>query len=118
MILFGLFHLSFWSLFDWKNELVKLSPANSNIMQMLNIGSCIMLFSLGFILLLFRKEVMTTQLGRAILFVSSIFFFARLVMEFVLKKPGLPIVIVLFICILVYLIPAVTYNEKEIKTEN
>ena len=118
LILFGLFHLSFWSLFDWENELVKLNPANSNIMQMLNIGSFVILFSLGFILLYLRKEILSTQLGRAILFVSSLFFFARLIMEFVFKKPALPIVVVLFICVLVYLIPALTCNKKEINTDN
>lgn len=36
---FSLFHLAFWKLFNWQEELIKLDPENKGIMQMLNIVS-------------------------------------------------------------------------------
>jgi hypothetical protein len=111
-ILFGIFHLSFWKLFDWKNELPKLSPGNSNIMQMLNIGSSIILLSFGYILLANRNEVINTKIGKTILIVSALFFLARLVMEFVLPGGTLLFELILLVCVLIYLIPALIKMDK------
>lgn len=85
-LLFGTLHLYFWKLFDWNHTLKKLSQVNRNVMQLLNIGLIVLLFSLGLILLIFRKALMTTNLGRAIFFASSVFFFVRFHIDFVL--PG------------------------------
>jgi hypothetical protein len=46
---FALFHLYFWKLFNWQDELIKLSPENSGIMQMLNIASIYMVLFAAFI---------------------------------------------------------------------
>ena len=111
-VLFGLFHLSFWILFDWKNELLKIRMENSNIMQMLNIGSSIILLSFGYILLFNRNEVINTKIGETILIILSIFYFARLIMEFVFPGGSVLFGFILFFCVLIYLIPAI------IKTSN
>lgn len=105
-VLFGLFHLSFWILFDWKNELLKISIENRNIMQMLNIGSSIILLSFGYILLFNRNEVINTKIGKTILIILAIFYFARLIMEFVFSGGSFLFGFILFICVLIYLIPA------------
>jgi len=106
LIVFGLFHLSFWNLFDWKNELTKLNLENSNIMQILNICISVLLLSFGFIFIFYRKEILNTGIGRALQIAFSIFFFARLILGFVF--PGEPIILsfILLCCALVYLIPA------------
>ena len=39
-LLFVIFHLFFWRLFDWKNDLVSLTSINRAIMQVLNL--CLM----------------------------------------------------------------------------
>jgi hypothetical protein len=39
MLLFAVFHLSFWKIFNWSEELLKLSPENRGTLQMLNIVS-------------------------------------------------------------------------------
>jgi len=111
-ILFGIFHLSFWKLFDWKNELPKLRLDNSNIMQMLNIGCCMMLLSFGYILLVNRNEVINTKIGKTILIVSALFFLGRLIMEFVLPGGTLLFGLILLVCVLIYLIPAFIKTDK------
>jgi hypothetical protein len=37
LVVLGLFHLTFWDLFDWGNELPKLSKGNSSLVQMMAI---------------------------------------------------------------------------------
>ena len=51
-LLWGLFHISFWFApfpIDWKNELIKLTEMNSNIMQMLNIAVTVFLLGFAFL---------------------------------------------------------------------
>ncbi|MBN1305790.1 MAG: hypothetical protein JXA13_15235 [Anaerolineales bacterium] len=42
-LLFALLHLSFWEMGNWAEELGKLAPLNSGILQMLTTGSIYML---------------------------------------------------------------------------
>jgi hypothetical protein len=106
-LVFGLFHISFWFLFDWKNELIKLNQINSNIMQLLNIAIVFFLLSFGYIMLFYRSEILRSILGRVILIISSLFFFVRLIAEFVFPDSSLILGLILFLCSLIYLIPAI-----------
>jgi nitrate reductase gamma subunit len=75
-LLWGLFHVSFWFApfpIDWKNELVKLTEMNSNIMQMLNIGISVFLLAFGFIMLFYRREILNSALGKALPIVFALF---------------------------------------------
>jgi hypothetical protein len=113
-LLFGLFHISFWfsPFLDWKNELVGLTQINSNIMQMLNIGISVLLLSFGVIMLSFCSEILYSALGRALLIVSSLFWLARLIGEFVFPGSSIIFGLILLLCVLVYLIPAIIlYNS-------
>jgi hypothetical protein len=111
-LLWGLFHISFWILLDWKNELIKLAELNSNVMQMLNIGIVVFLLSFGFILLVYRKEILNSALGRAVLVVFALFWLARLVGEFVFPGGSLLLGLILLACVLIYLIPALTPESR------
>jgi len=106
-LFFGLFHLSFWHALDWKNELVKLTEINSNVMQMLNIGISVFLLSFGFIMLVYRNEILHSGLGRALLIIFALFWLARLIGEFAFSGGSIVFGIVLFLCVVVYLIPAI-----------
>jgi hypothetical protein len=110
-LLFGLFHISFWLLLDWKNELIELAEINSNVMQMLNIGIVVFLLSFGFIMLFFRREILSLALGRALLIIFSLFWLARLVGEFVFPGSSIIFGLILFLCVLIYLIPAIVVNK-------
>ena len=109
-LFWGLFHISFWFApfpIDWKSELIKLTEMNSNIMQMLNIGIVVFLFAFGFIMLFYCREILYLALGKALLFVFALFWFARLVGEFVFPGGSMAFGIILFLCALIYLIPAI-----------
>ena len=103
LIILALFHLSFWSLFNWQEELPKLSAENSGIMQMSAIGFVCLFLSLGMIFISFRKEIANTKLGQALLF---IFFLIRTIAEFIFPGSSIELGVFLAICTLVFLIPA------------
>ncbi len=66
LILLALFHLSFWNLFNWQEELPKLSAENSGIMQLSTVGFACLFLSLGIIFISLRKEIANTRLGKAV----------------------------------------------------
>lgn len=106
LIFFGLFHAAFWHLFDWSSELKELQVVNGNIMQMLNVGIICLLVSFGIILLIYRREVALSGLGRVLLFALSLFFFVRGVLEFVYPESSFLLGVVLFLVAMIFLIPA------------
>ena len=106
LIILALFYLSFWSLFNWQEELPKLSAENSGIMQMSAIGFVCLFLSLGMIFISFRKEIANTKLGQALLFTLAIFFLIRTIAEFIFPGSSIELGVFLAICTLVFLIPA------------
>ena len=63
-LLFAVFHLFFWKLFDWQNDLASLSPNNRAIMQVLNIHTAYILAVFFIVSLAFSNEIITTKFGR------------------------------------------------------
>ena len=113
-LFFGLFHISFWFApfpIDWKNELVKLTEMNSNVMQMLNIGISVFLLAFGFLMFFYRNEILNSALGKALLIVFSLFWLARLIGEFAFPGGSIIFGLILFLVTLIYLIPAII-NKK------
>ena len=109
-LFWGLFHISFWFApfpVDWKNELTKLTEMNSNIMQMLNIAVTVFLLAFGFIMLYYRKEVLNSALGKALLLGFALFWLARLIGEIAFPGGSIALGVILFLCVLIYLIPAI-----------
>ena len=106
-LLFGLFHLTFWRALNWKNELVKLTEINSNVMQMLNIGISVFMLAFGFIMLFYRIEISNSALGKTLLIAFALFWLARLVGEVVFPGGSIMLGIILILCVLIYLIPAI-----------
>jgi hypothetical protein len=111
-LLFGLFHLTFWHGLDWGNELIKLTEINSNVMQMLNIGIVVFMLAFGVIMIFYRKEILSSKLGRALLITFSLFWLARLVGEFAFPGGSIIFGLILFLCVLIYLIPAINCNKN------
>lgn len=111
LILLSLFHLSFWSLFNWQEELPKLSATNSGIMQLSTIGFVSLFLSLGIILIGYRVEIANTKLGKALLFALSFFFLVRTIAEFIFPGSSIKLGIFLFLCIFVFFVPALMKNK-------
>ena len=114
-LLWGLFHISFWFApfpIDWKNELIKLTEINSNIMQMLNVGISVFLLAFGFIMLFYRREILNSALGNALLIVFALFWLARLIGEIAFPGGSIALGVILFLCVLIYLIPAIITKKQ------
>jgi len=114
-LLWGLFHISFWFApfpIDWKNELIKLTEMNSNIMQMLNVGISVFLLAFGFIMLFYRREILNSALGKALLIVFALFWLARLIGEIAFPGGSIALGVILFLCVLIYLIPAIITKKQ------
>jgi hypothetical protein len=112
-LLFGLFHIGFWfdPVMDWKNELIKLTQLNSNVMQMLNLAIIVLFLAFGFILY-YRKEMLNSALGKALLIIFALFWLIRLIAEIVFPGRFIVLGIMLFLCVLIYLLPAIITNKK------
>ena len=109
---FFVFHIFFWKLFDWKQDLENLTKTNKAIMQVLNL--CLMLCFLifAFVSLFQTEELLTTSLGKSLLvgmILFAVFRAAEQIIFFDLKN--IRSKVVLFVALLgatIYLIPLIS----------
>lgn len=73
ILLLVLLHLMFWKLFDWKNDLGKLSFINRQVMQILNLTLTSAFIIFSYISIFHSTEMLTTDLGKVLLLLISIF---------------------------------------------
>ena len=83
---FALFHSQFWRLFDWRNELAKLSPHNRGIMQIFNTRLIYFFLFVAAACFFFTEELATTPLGHFFLLGMSLFWLGRTIEQFVFLK--------------------------------
>lgn len=74
---FAAFHLSFWRLFGWRDELAKLSAVNRAIVQVLNLCLTFTFVMFGYVSLAHSHELVSTGLGRSLLGLVSVFWLLR-----------------------------------------
>ena len=112
-ISFGILHLFFWKLFEWKTDLQKISFYNRVTIQILNLRMIYAFVSVGAILILFKYEIMYSVLGYVILVGVFLFWVGRLVEQLIFLREKSAKVISLTIIIifgLVIHILALTLN--------
>lgn len=85
-LIFAIFHLAFWKLFDWKNELPKLNSINRGVMQVLNLRLTYVFIVVAFISFFFADDLISTKLGNVILASISIFALMRAIEELIFWK--------------------------------
>lgn len=85
-LVFAIYHMFFWKMFNWKTELNKLNFLNSAIMQVLNLclTFCFLLFS--YVSFFHVSELLTTQLGNVLLAGISVFWALRAIEQIVFFK--------------------------------
>ena len=64
---FFVFHILFWKLFDWKNDLENLTPVNKATIQVLNLCLMLVMLLFAYVSLIHTEELLTTSLGKSIL---------------------------------------------------
>lgn len=112
-ISFGILHLFFWKLFDWKHDLQKISYYNRVTIQVLNLRMIYVFLSVGLILIFFKNEIIYTPMGAVILVGILLFWFGRLIEQVIFFREKSVKVISLTVIIvfgLVIHILAVTMN--------
>jgi len=80
------FHVLFWRIFDWKNDLQSLTILNRAIIQVLNISLTIAFVVFAYISFVHTKELLNTKLGFSIVILMSLFWFARAFQQIVFFK--------------------------------
>jgi hypothetical protein len=88
---FAVFHLFFWKLFRWREELPKLAPLNRQIVQVLNISLVVGFLGVAYISLGYAGALAGTAAGKATCFAIAAFWLARLVQQFMffdMKRPA------------------------------
>lgn len=117
MILFGgvfhlgiaIFHLFFWRIFRWKEDLDSLTHVNRAIVQILNLCLTFLFFVMAYVSFFHPAELLAPPLGRTILISIALFWMMRLMLQVVffgVRHPLSILFIGLFLIgALLYLIP-------------
>lgn len=82
----ALFHLFFPKIFNWKNDLKKITFANRAIIQILNVQIIFYFIFVGAICFLFPSELITTKFGRFFLAGNSLFWLTRTIQQFIFLR--------------------------------
>lgn len=104
-LLIGILHVSFWGLFDWPEELAKLSMDNSNIVQMLNLFSIVFFFYTAFILMFMPGKLLINTAGRIFIGMFAVLYLARLAMEFYFPNGSIGFAIFMVVTIAFFVLP-------------
>lgn len=106
-LLIGILHVCFWSLFDWTDELSKLSVDNSNIMQMLNLFLIVFFFYTAFVLLFMPYKLLSNVAGRIFIGMFATLYLSRLAMEFYFPNGSIGFAIFIGVGIIFFTVPLV-----------
>lgn len=106
---FALFHLMFWRLFRWKEDLASLTRINRAIMQVINLCLTFVFLAFAYISLFHRTELLSTSLGNTLLVLIFIFWILRAIEQIVFfglrKKMSVTLLVVFVFGALIYLLP-------------
>lgn len=89
---FALFHLSFWKLFRWREDLAGISIASRAILQIANLRLIYLFSGVGLLCLLYPNELQTSPLGRAFLLGMSLFWIGRLIEQMIFLRFNRPLI--------------------------
>jgi hypothetical protein len=83
---FGIFHLFFWRILRWDEQLKKVSPNNRAVVQTLNICLTFMFFLIAYCFFIYTIEIESTDLGRTLLIGIGLFWLIRAILQIYLFK--------------------------------
>lgn len=85
-IILVVFHLSFWQIFNWEDDLRSLSVLNKSTMQVVNLSLTIVFVIFAYISLVHTSELLSTPLGKSLLVSMALLWFARSTMQVIFYK--------------------------------
>lgn len=106
---FLIFHDFFWKIFNWNDDLKKLTPINRAIMQVLNLCLIFVFLIFAYISFFHIEAMLTTSLGLTMTVFIAMFWGIRAVLQFVFFSRTRPVSYIFFVIFvigcLLYLIP-------------
>ena len=109
---FFVFHLFFWKLLDWKNDLASLTHTNRAVIQIFNLCLMFVFLMFAYISFFHTSELLSSSLGRSLLVLIAALWGFRAILQIVFFGLRNRASIVLFLASLVgnvlYLIPVLT----------
>jgi hypothetical protein len=75
------FHLGFWRMFRWREELPKLHPANQGVMQVMNLMLAIGFLLMAGLQILRADEIVASPLGRTLMAGLMVFWLLRAILQ-------------------------------------
>ena len=83
---FVIFHLMFWRIFNWSEDLESLSFINRAIMKVVNLSLTFVFVIFGYISLFHSRELLETALGHSLLVLIALFWLLRAIEQAVFFK--------------------------------
>ncbi len=83
---FAVFHMLFWKLFRWNEDLLKTSLATRAVTQILNLRLIYLFLGIAAACFLLPDELAGTTLGKAVLGFMALFWIGRTVEQFVFLR--------------------------------
>jgi hypothetical protein len=106
---FAVFHMYFWKLFRWKEDLEKLFWVNRAVMQILNLCLTYLFIVFGVLSIVYRQEMVSTNLGNALLVSIAVFWILRMIQQLIFfglkSMQSIVLTILLILGGLLYLTP-------------
>jgi hypothetical protein len=81
-----MFHLLFWRIFDWEQDLKRISFLNRATMQVLNISLTLSFIIFSYISLVHATGLLTSSLGHSLLMLIALFWLARAIQQIVFYR--------------------------------
>jgi FtsH-binding integral membrane protein len=108
---FAIFHVTFWKIFKWNEDLKKTSLANRAVIQILNIRLIYIFLLMSFIYFFCTEELIGSKIGFVLLIGFLGFWIGRTVEQFIFLRVKSKMVTILtvifFIGIIIHLLPLV-----------
>ncbi|MDH3670553.1 MAG: hypothetical protein OES46_05245 [Gammaproteobacteria bacterium] len=107
----AVFHLLFWKLFNWKQDLASLTPLNRAVVQILNLCLTFVFLVFAYISFFHANELLHSKLGRSLLALMAIFWFLRAIEQIIFfglrRKASIAFLILFLIGTGLYSIPLI-----------
>lgn len=108
-LVFAIFHLTFWKVFRWKQDLALISRLNSGIFQIINLCLTLVFFFFAYISFFQINDLLHTGLGNAAVIFISLFWFLRMVEQIVFfgfkKRTSIVFMVIFLLGCVLYAVP-------------
>ena len=107
----AIFHLFFWRIFRWRQDLASLTRVNRAVAQILNLCLTFVFFAAAYLSFFHAAELLSAPLGRTILASIALFWILRLILQFVFfgarHRVSILFIVIFLVGAALYLLPLV-----------